>query len=97
MSAGREKLMILALAANELGITAMLPWEVCKRVARQSISVTRPSVPSMEIQSPSWYGLVVLSTIPENTSLRVLCNARPTMIATAPEVASTPLTGRSST
>ncbi|MDT4863536.1 hypothetical protein FQZ97_982490 [compost metagenome] len=54
MSLGRLKLMILALAASELGITAMLPWAVCRRVARQSMSVTRPSVPSMEIQSSSW-------------------------------------------
>ncbi|MCY1466558.1 hypothetical protein D9M71_848990 [compost metagenome] len=53
ISLGLLKLMILALAANELGITIMLPWEVCKRVARQSISMTRPSVPSMAIQSSS--------------------------------------------
>ncbi|MNF03913.1 hypothetical protein D3C80_2033230 [compost metagenome] len=53
ISLGRLKLMILALAANELGITARLPWAVCRRVARQSMSVTRPSVPSMEIQSSS--------------------------------------------
>ncbi|MNP24425.1 hypothetical protein D3C76_1171850 [compost metagenome] len=49
MSFGRLKLMILALAASELGITAMQPWEVCRRVARQSMSVTLPSMPSMEM------------------------------------------------
>lgn len=53
-SAGRLKLRILALAATELGITARLLLPVISRVARQSISTTLPSVPSMEIESPIW-------------------------------------------
>ncbi|MCY1422918.1 hypothetical protein D9M71_386170 [compost metagenome] len=51
-SLGWLKLSSLALAATELGITAMLPLPVSRRVARQSISMTLPSVPSMEIESP---------------------------------------------
>ncbi len=52
-SLGRLLLRIFALAATELGITAVLPWLVSRWVARQSISMTLPSVPSMEIQSSS--------------------------------------------
>ncbi|MNV84871.1 hypothetical protein D3C71_1787740 [compost metagenome] len=50
--AGRLWLSSLALAATELGITARLPELVSRRVARQSMSSTLPSVPSMEIASP---------------------------------------------
>ncbi|MNP76531.1 hypothetical protein D3C76_1737840 [compost metagenome] len=52
-----------------------------------------PSVPSMEIESPIWYGRVVFSTMPLNTSARVLCSARPMTMAITPDVASRPLTG----
>ncbi|MNC38562.1 hypothetical protein D3C75_871740 [compost metagenome] len=51
-SAGRLWLSSRALAATELGITARLPVLVSRRVARQSISSTLPSVLSMEIESP---------------------------------------------
>ncbi|MCY1446334.1 hypothetical protein D9M71_628940 [compost metagenome] len=52
-SLGRLKLCTLVLAATELGITTVLPWLVSRWVARQSISTTLPSVPSMAIQSSS--------------------------------------------
>ncbi|MNR60950.1 hypothetical protein D3C85_1825570 [compost metagenome] len=52
ISLGWLKLSSLALAATELGITARLPLPVSSRVARQSMSITLPSVPSMLIESP---------------------------------------------
>ena len=46
------------------------------------------SVPSLStIQSPTSYGLLRLSAMPENTSASVLCKARPRMIAKTPDVA----------
>ncbi|MNH29825.1 hypothetical protein D3C79_900760 [compost metagenome] len=48
---GRLRLTIFALAATEFGTTAVLPALVSRWVARQSMSSTLPSIPSMETRS----------------------------------------------
>src|SRR5215467_1839844 len=88
----------LGVAIFLFGTIARSLFPVKTWVARQFISMTRPSVlPSMLIQSPGRYGRLKFNTMPENTSLNVLCSASPRMIAMAPDVASSPLIGRSKT
>ena len=52
---------------------------------------------SIVTQSPIAYGSVVLMTMPAKTSLSVLWMARPSTMASAPDVATSPRTGNSST
>lgn len=51
---GRLKFIIFDLAASVFGIVTMLPWSSSKFISHQLISITFPSVPSMETVSPGW-------------------------------------------
>src|SRR5258708_40032387 len=65
-------LVIFAFAAAAWGTMVTLPCELSRCVALQFISITLPSTPSIEIQSPTRYGSVELRTIPAKTSCKVL-------------------------
>ncbi len=87
-SSGRLTLVRPNPARKLFGSTATLLEPVSRCVARQVLSTTRPSVPSLRtIQSPIAKGRPSVMAMPENTSPSVFCRARPRMMAMTPEVA----------